>query len=92
MSELFFDPDLLERWGGLVGLGYTEPDSDPVDPELVDRLRDAIDALPAEEREAVNGVFYEGVHKTEVARRLGVSRYHVDRYLEKALRRLSDAV
>lgn len=84
MRDLSIDPRTLDavRWAS------RELPGEGPDRTVRERVREAIDALPATERNVVNGIFYERTSRRELARRLGRSRADVERTLRKALRRL----
>ncbi|MGL4550796.1 MAG: RNA polymerase sigma factor [Gemmataceae bacterium] len=60
------------------------------DIELWSGFHEAVDGLPAEEREVVNLVFYHGWTQKQVAELLGVDERTVRRYWRSAVARLTD--
>lgn len=72
------DPHLFNEWGALL-----RP-AEHADVVQMDRVRDAIESLPARQRDVINGLFYEGCTKTVIADRLGVSRHEVRRLMLEA--------
>lgn len=86
MLEIPLDPEWLTI------LDWGQGQDDGPDPALVERLLDAIEALPEPLRDVVNGVFYEQVSKQELATRAGVSPPEVNRRLKRALVLLKEAL
>ena len=77
-----------------VGLdGVPEPaDTGDENLELWCEFHEAVDGLPAAEREVVGLVFYHGWQHKQVAELLGVSERTVGRYWAAASRRIADAL
>ncbi|MGH2931112.1 MAG: sigma-70 family RNA polymerase sigma factor, partial [Solirubrobacteraceae bacterium] len=67
-------------------LGWADPGFSKV--ETRDALRQAVNKLPATERQVVYLRFYEGLTQREIAEKVGVSQMHVSRLLSRALDQL----
>lgn len=79
-----FDPMLLDvlQWGPL--------DVQERDPAVRDALKAAVDRLPALECDVVNAMFWEGLSRRQIGRRLGVSRATVNNAYLRALELLGE--
>lgn len=86
MREIDFDPKILEA----------EEDTLPLvgdlAPEVVERIRDAVEALPEPERSVIECMVWGGERQIEVASRLGFSRSHVRRLFLRAQETLKEAL
>lgn len=86
MREIDFDPEILDK----------EEDSLPLvgdlDPETVERIRDAVEALPEPERSVIECMVWGGERQIEVATRLGLSRSRVRRLFLRAQEQLKEAL
>ncbi len=65
------------------------PDSRIMTRELVERVNELIDALPAAARSLIRAAYFEGVTLTEAAQRLGMSKSWASRLHSKTLDQLS---
>jgi len=74
---------------GTADFGATAPES-PADLELWSRFHEAVEELPAEEREAVGLIFYHGYTRAQAALLLGVSERTVYRWWDSACLRLNE--
>ena len=103
LPQLPFDPAKLE-WLARTehrGIGANkrvervppgfEP-GDPVSPEVVEAIREAIDGLPELPRAVINGVFYEGLDIKELSRQHGKSRYYIYEALNVGLEAIRQAL
>lgn len=73
----------------IIDLAADPKELDPDAARQADRLREALDKLPANQRDAVNAVFYERISKRALARQLGCSRSEIDRRLVAAFTTLA---
>lgn len=86
MRELPHDPALLDDPWWFGGLG---DDPTGLDPAIVERVKDAIEALPHDERAVIECLFYGQMSKVEVAELLGRTRqyiYEVEKRAQEMLR------
>jgi RNA polymerase sigma-70 factor (ECF subfamily) len=74
---------------GTADFGAADPDS-PADLELWSRFHEAVEGLPAEERETVGLLFYHGYTRAQAALLLGVSERTVYRWWDSACLRLNE--
>lgn len=70
--ELAHDPGHFDD-----GYLRADADDDPLSPELVELIKDAIDELPEPDKSVVECLVYGQMTKTEVARLLGRSRQSI---------------
>lgn len=73
-------PDLVDE---------TTPDDHAAENELKAKLRELIDALPAEAGQLIKATYYEGLTLTEAGQRLGISKAWASRLHAKTLNRLA---
>lgn len=75
-----------------LGLAAEEPDQDRamIAREELRRVREAIERLPPRSREAVILRRIEGLSGREIAQRMGISKSAVSRYVDNAIRTLSN--
>ena len=60
--------------------------------EIVARLRDLVDKLPAAERGLIRGVYFEGLPLQEAAKRVGISKSWASRLHARTLEQLANAL
>jgi RNA polymerase sigma factor (sigma-70 family) len=82
------DPNLINE--GLFSTG--DPEEDGLRAAEVDAIRCAIDSLPPDQRDIINGLYYEGCTVAELARRQGVPRHRIYAELQRAERALVAAL
>ncbi|MFO0806582.1 MAG: sigma-70 family RNA polymerase sigma factor [Gemmataceae bacterium] len=95
--------DLARHFGGAEGLGANHHSDggaavenqthDPLEPDTLDawaRFHERVDALPDEEREVVQLIWYEGMKQPEAAALLAVSLATLKRRWQSARLRLSE--
>jgi DNA-directed RNA polymerase specialized sigma subunit len=63
-----------------------------MDPGLRTKLLDAIERLPIEEQDVINGLFWEQTTRVELGARLGRARGSTEALRRKALASLRDAL
>ena len=85
MKEDPCDPTVLNRY-------EAPPALENLPPEVVERIRDAVDLLPEQEKAVVELLIWGTETKVEVAARLGVSRSHVHRLWLRAQEVLVEAL
>jgi RNA polymerase sigma-70 factor (ECF subfamily) len=66
-----------------------EPFEDPMDREIAQKVRDAVQALPAQLRQVVYMVYFQGLTYREAANAAGTPYSTVSSRLEKAVRKLN---
>ena len=65
------------------------PDNRIMTRELIDKINELVDALPATARSLIRAAYFEGVTLTEAAQRLGMSKSWASRLHSKTLDQLS---
>ena len=86
MKEIPFDPGLIDdpwTFSEIPGLSQ-----DTMDPELADRIKDAVEALPEDERAVVECLVWGQMTKIETGRLLGRSRQSVHDVMKRAIKML----
>lgn len=78
------DPNILNDWGFF----NNDDDEAALMAAEVDAIRAAIDDLPPDQRDVMNGLYYEGCTVAELARRQGVPRHRIYSLQQQAERRL----
>lgn len=58
--------------------------------QLLDKLRQAVDALPEDEKALIAQHFYDGVPQTELAKKHGVNQSNISRRISKILAKLKN--
>lgn len=87
MKEIPFDPEHIDDpWFLETIPGFD--DYDQLSPEVVERIKDAVEALPQDERDVVELVVWGQMSKVDIAVELGRSRQSVHDVLGRGLRRL----
>jgi DNA-directed RNA polymerase specialized sigma24 family protein len=85
VRELPYDPSLIDDpWWHKVPAG--DP---PLDPEVVERIKDSVEALPEDERAVVECLIWGQMTKVEVAEMLGRTRQWVYEVEKRALAMLA---
>ncbi len=82
MKEIPFDPDLIDDpwvFDEIPGL-----DIPSLDPEVADRIKTAVEALPKDERDVVECLVWGQMTKVETGRLLGRSRQSVHDVMKRA--------
>jgi RNA polymerase sigma factor (sigma-70 family) len=76
--ETFADLDTL-------GIASSEPEPDHlvIEHEEIRRLKAALEQLPARTREAIALAYFEGLSRTEIAKRMGVAQPTASRFIAK---------
>ena len=88
MKEIPFDPGLIDDpWVFDEIPGLSEPTQ--LDPKLVDRIKDAVEALPEDERAVVECLVWGQMTKIETGRLLGRSRQSVHDVMKRAIKTLT---
>ncbi len=83
--ETFADLDVL----GLAS-DAPEPDRQLIEQEELHRLETAIEQLPARTRQAIKLAYFEGLNRTEIAKRMGVSRRTASEFVSNGIVSLVD--
>ncbi len=87
MKEIPFDPGLIDDpWVFSEIPGLSEPST--MDPELADRIKDAVESLPKDERAVVECLVWGQMTKIETGRLLGRSRQSVHDVMKRAIKLL----
>ncbi|HEX7099331.1 MAG TPA: sigma factor-like helix-turn-helix DNA-binding protein [Acidimicrobiia bacterium] len=90
MKEVPYDPSFLDdRWVFDTLPGETV---EGIDPELRERLIDAVESLLEDERAVIECFFWGRYSKTEIAELIGRSRQSVHDVLNRALEQLRTAL
>ena len=76
------DPEFLEA--------MAMPPAAPVDVEVRDRVRDAVEALPERERLVIEALYYERLSQRQAADRYGIARRTIVNRRDRAVRRLAE--
>jgi RNA polymerase sigma factor (sigma-70 family) len=76
--ETFADLDALG-----IASGAPEPDRVIVEREEIRRLKAAMEQLPPRTREAIALAYFEGLSRTEIAKRMGVTQPAASRFIAK---------
>jgi RNA polymerase sigma factor (sigma-70 family) len=76
--ETFADIDVLG-----IASDAPEPDREVMEREDYRRLEAALEKLPARTREAIALAYFEGLSRTEIARRMGVSQQAASQFVAK---------
>lgn len=84
--EIDFDPKILEAEEAALPL------VGDLGPEMVERIRDAVEALPEPERSVIECMVWGGERQIEVADRLGFSRSYVRRLFLRAQELLKESL
>lgn len=92
MKEVAYDPSLLDDHWVFDTLPGDEFDPSGLDPALRERLIDAVEALPEDERAVVECFFWGRMTKTEMAELIGRSRQSVHDVLNRAIEMLREAL
>src|SRR5689334_6225609 len=80
----------LEPWAGGGGnVSGNEGEHSPLTPERMERVRQAIDALPARARETYRLYYHRGLTYAQIAQTMGVSIRTVEAQLVRCVRRLT---
>jgi len=69
-----------------------EERDEPVDRELIDKVREATAKLPERQRQVLDGFYVKGRSMTELAQELGVNKATISREHARAVTALRDAV
>ena len=85
--ETFADLDVL----GLASEA-PQPDREVIERDELRRLEAALDRLPPRTREAISLAWFEGLSRTEIARRMGVTQRAVSHFLARGTLVLGDIV
>ncbi len=83
--ESFADLDVL----GLVS-DAPEPDCQVMEQQKLRRLEAAIEGLPPRTREAIALAYFEGLSRTEIAKRMGITQQTASEYVANATIALAD--
>ncbi len=86
MKEIPFDPGLIDDpwvFSEIPGLSQ-----DTMDPRLIERIQDAVEALPEDERAVVECLVWGQMTKIETGRLLGRSRQSVHDVMKRAVKLL----
>ncbi len=83
--ENFADPDVLGIASGAPG-----PDRLLIEREDIRRLEAALEQLPARTREAITLAYFQGLSRTEIAKRMGVTQQAASKFIAKGALILSD--
>ncbi len=83
--ENFADPDILGIASGAPG-----PDRLLIEREDIRRLEAALEQLPARTREAITLAYFQGLSRTEIAKRMGVTQQAASKFIAKGALILSD--
>ena len=87
MKEIPFDPSLFDDpWLFDEIPGLSEPSQ--MDPELIERIKDVVEALPEDERAVVECLVWGQMTKIETGRLLGRSRQSVHDVMKRAIKTL----
>jgi RNA polymerase sigma factor (sigma-70 family) len=83
--ETFADLDALG-----IASGAPEPDRQIIEREELRRLEAALEQLPPRTREAIALAYFEGLSRTEIARRMGVTQQTASEFIAKGTLTLAD--
>jgi RNA polymerase sigma factor (sigma-70 family) len=83
--ETFADLDILG-----IASGAPEPDREVIEREELRRLEAAMEQLPTRTREAIALAYFEGLSRTEIARRMGVTQQAASQFIAKGALILGD--
>jgi RNA polymerase sigma factor (sigma-70 family) len=83
--ETFADLDILG-----IASGAPEPDYLIIEQGEIRRLKAAMEQLPARTREAIALAYFEGLSRSQIARRMGVANRVASRFLARGITILAD--
>ena len=70
----------------------TDPGEDAENQERREAVKEALESIPADQREAVSLAFFSGLTQTEIAEKLGAPLGTIKARIRRGLLRLGDAL